>query len=1453
MPREKNVWSAEHGERRAAAPPPRRPPSLAMRLARLRAILAARLNPPPGPRPPRVRYRFPDRMELLRRRLRERWVALQPPPEWRDPWLGPQFVFFYAAVLLLAATAVLVDRQAVRPDPLEPPRPFSPAWWRYPVEWGAERRLATIPGELRAFSTVPGSAETWVAGEHGIARGRVGSGWKPVPAVLARQGDAAALLKQKASLAKQTPVPAGPAAPGFLALQFGSARSAWAVTETGELVRSHDGGRNWAGVPGAPRARTRPSLWVRGASEGWLLMDSAVYQLTAPGLAPGPRARLPGARALHFPTARLGWAVGDSGRVWHTDDAGANWRRQRTRGSLDLSAVHFADARRGVAVGPRGVILYTQDGGARWSTAAAPVRADLHAVWMAGRRGWAVGGGGTVLVTRNGGVSWRERRAGKSALRFVRADAAGRVWTGGRAGLFSSADRGRTWLRLAADDATQVQGLSFASERLGFAVTSGGAVLKTRNGGDSWRTTHQAGVALHAVEFASRTHGWIGGDSGRVLATRDGGLTWRPQVTERNEQIRALHFMDDSTGWAADAGGGVLSTRDGGRSWHTDTVLAGFSPRGLQMQRPGTGWMVGDGGRMARLERGLWAEGPPAGVPAKVQSVDLADVHFADSLHGWVVGEDGALLRTADGGRTWRLHFSRWPVDLLSVHFSDAATGVAGGRHGRVLLTRDGGRVWIRQDLGDTLGDARAVFAGASGRLWAAGARGTVFSSVGGLPWRDERRHVVLPSPWFYPLMAVVLLLLVPVFVREAGPREVLLAADRPLRADERDSLRLGEVAHALSRFIRNDATEAPLTIAITGRWGSGKSSLMNLLRADLEKHGYPIVAFNAWHHQKEESLLASLLENVRLQAIPSAVSWPGLWYRGKMLRYRMKRHWLVSVVLVASAAYGLGYFAQDFPDRLLMALEPLLGIVQLKGPVGGLDRPFLSLVALVPPVVALFRNLKGFGLDPARLVASEQGGSRRAELRAQAGFRHLFAAEFADVTRALPNEIVIMVDDLDRCPPESLRDLLEAINFLTSSGNCYVVMGLDRALVRRYLGQTFTEVAREITGEANGQGTRYLRERRRMARHYLEKLIQVEVKIPAPTPAQIGEILQPPPSPPDVRGCLSRARDHGVAVVRGEARFAAAAALCVMLSLLGLAGSGVFRLPERVLPSVPHALAEVMEFSGSVLPRTSEPLPALTASAPADQAAGVLSRVVVRVAADPAPAPLPVSTALAPEDMWPSGLGGAARIAVLLLAVAGLSMAAALLARLKDVGSHVRDSSDVARALEICHRAIAACRPTPRRLKHFQRRVRYYVALEQARAGGGAFPQAGSPPVRRIPEAALVALTMVETFFQEWLRDPRLQGDVRALVAELPLEGEEEGEPDHASRRDHLYRESLTHFLKAVRINAYVQDFRRFSSELADYRRSSPAVGVAEAQGEPALREDAEPGTGTGPEQPAT
>jgi photosystem II stability/assembly factor-like uncharacterized protein len=69
-------------------------------------------------------------------------------------------------------------------------------------------------------------------------------------------------------------------------------------------------------------------------------------------------------------------------------------------------------------------------------------------------------------------------------------------------------------------------------------------------------------------------------------------------------------------------------------------------------------------------------------------------VSFVDAVHGWVVGQEGTILATSDGGKTWSTERSGYHFTLSDVVFSDARHGWAVIQHSALLATRDGGHTW---------------------------------------------------------------------------------------------------------------------------------------------------------------------------------------------------------------------------------------------------------------------------------------------------------------------------------------------------------------------------------------------------------------------------------------------------------------------------------------------------------------------------------------------------------------------------------------------------------------------------------------------------------------------------------------------------------------------------------------------------------------------------------------
>jgi hypothetical protein len=94
---------------------------------------------------------------------------------------------------------------------------------------------------------------------------------------------------------------------------------------------------------------------------------------------------------------------------------------------------------------------------------------------------------------------------------------------------------------------------------------------------------------------------------------------------------------------------------------------------------------------------------------------------------------------------------------------------------------------------------------------------------------------------------------------------------------------------------------------------------------------------------------------------------------------------------------------------------------------------------------------------------------------------------------------LVVFVDDLDRCLPESVVDTLEAMRLFLAVPKTVFVIGADERIVRHAIGRRYPE----LSGQG-GDSTRVLD----IGRDYLEKMIQIPVRIPPLTAAETETYL---------------------------------------------------------------------------------------------------------------------------------------------------------------------------------------------------------------------------------------------------------------------------------------------------------------------------------------------------------
>ncbi|RLC32601.1 MAG: hypothetical protein DRH37_00195 [Deltaproteobacteria bacterium] len=112
----------------------------------------------------------------------------------------------------------------------------------------------------------------------------------------------------------------------------------------------------------------------------------------------------------------------------------------------------------------------------------------------------------------------------------------------------------------------------------------------------------------------------------------------------------------------------------------------------------------------------------------------LFGIHFIDNRNGWIVGADGLILMTADGGKSW----NRYTIseEIFNDIFFIGEKGWIVGESGLIMHTDDGGKHWLRQPSNVAMSLMRVFFLDRS-KGFIVGADGTILRTVdGGSSWK---------------------------------------------------------------------------------------------------------------------------------------------------------------------------------------------------------------------------------------------------------------------------------------------------------------------------------------------------------------------------------------------------------------------------------------------------------------------------------------------------------------------------------------------------------------------------------------------------------------------------------------------------------------------------------------------------------------------------------------------
>jgi predicted KAP-like P-loop ATPase len=272
------------------------------------------------------------------------------------------------------------------------------------------------------------------------------------------------------------------------------------------------------------------------------------------------------------------------------------------------------------------------------------------------------------------------------------------------------------------------------------------------------------------------------------------------------------------------------------------------------------------------------------------------------------------------------------------------------------------------------------------------------------------------------------------------------------------DLLYYEAIARTVVRLV-SEKSDEPLTVGVHGDWGAGKSSVLMMVEQTFKEDERVLcVRFNGWLFQGFEDAKAVLIETIVEELRRKRATSTKVAEQAKKVLRRVD--WMK--LARKAGAYGLtlatGMPHPDTVKDLGAAARSLLG----KG------------AQEISPeaVAALVEGSDEFLREVAEDSAPEQ--------------MHAFRQEFAKLLQdAEIDRLIVLVDDLDRCLPETAIETLEAIRLFLFVPRAAFVIAADEGMIEYAVRQHFPDLP-----VATGPAT--------YARNYLEKLIQVPFRLPS-------------------------------------------------------------------------------------------------------------------------------------------------------------------------------------------------------------------------------------------------------------------------------------------------------------------------------------------------------------------
>lgn len=267
------------------------------------------------------------------------------------------------------------------------------------------------------------------------------------------------------------------------------------------------------------------------------------------------------------------------------------------------------------------------------------------------------------------------------------------------------------------------------------------------------------------------------------------------------------------------------------------------------------------------------------------------------------------------------------------------------------------------------------------------------------------------------------------------------------------DYLNFGEVSQIVTEILETE-TMLPVSIGIFGNWGAGKSSLLNLIEQQIKSNKWIVIKFDAWLYQGFDDARAALLETIASHLIQAAKDEETILQKSKNLFARINGLRLLGLMAEGAA---------------LAAGVPTFGLISktfetAKESLDGVQNETES-----KQIVEVGKNLVDSGKNLIKPKEKQTPPQQIDEFR----------KEYGEILQDLGKNLVIVIDNLDRCLPANAIQTLEAIRLFLFLNRTAFIIAADEEMIRHSVAEHYKDLS---------------------YRHqidYLDKLIQIPIRVP--------------------------------------------------------------------------------------------------------------------------------------------------------------------------------------------------------------------------------------------------------------------------------------------------------------------------------------------------------------------